>query len=372
MAMRLNLDGLNRGLRGWLWLPMVLGLAGGGAPRARAAEGDPPRQRAERLHYDEQTGAWIRTPSPIPGTEDGDLDIARQHMAREEYEEALDAVKDWIDAYGPDSPRYPEALYLKSSAHLELKDYRSAHDGYQALLNDFPGSPYAEEALAADFRVAEQYLAGKRRRAWKGLIRVKDRDAGIKILDDIILNYPDTSLAELAQRTKADYYYSRGEFEIAEDEYAAFSREYPRSRFTPYALLQSARAALASFPGVQFDDAGLVEARERFTQFMQLYPVPAQDLDVPVILEEIAARRAEKTLEIGKFYEKTAQFTVTEKERRTSAARYYYRMTTQRWPDTPAAAEASGRLAALGEPVDFGVEDEQMTPPAPADTEQGG
>ncbi|MBI4579076.1 MAG: outer membrane protein assembly factor BamD [Planctomycetes bacterium] len=319
----------------------------------------PPTRRAERLTFDEKTHSWIRTGPPVPGTEDGDLDIVRQEMAREDHKAALKAVKSWIKKYGALAPRYPEALHLKATAELASGDYRAAHDDFQALLTTYSGSPYAEDALESDFRVAEQYLAGKRRRAWGGLLRIKDREGGVKILDDIVANYPDTPLAELAQRAKADYYYARGEFELAEDEYATFAKNYPRSRFHPYALLQSAQSALNSFPGVKFDDAGLVEAQERFTQFMRAYPASAQDLDVPVILDTIAARRADKTLEIGKFYQKT---------QKTNAACYYYRQTVQRWPDTAAAAEARGRLAALGQPMESPAAMSQARLPV----EQGG
>ena len=314
---------------------------------ARAAElGDgrpmPPIRHAERLTYDPKTDQWVRTAEPIPGTEDGDLDIARQEFARADYKAALKQVKQWIKTYGRSSARYPEALFLQASAQLELGDYRAARDTYEVLLNDFPGSPYAEPSLSGVFRIGEQYLAGKRRKAWKGLLRVRDREAGVKIMDDLVTTYPDTPLAEAAQRTKADYYYARGEFESAEEEYATFARQYPRSRWHPLALLQSARSALASFPGVKFDDAALVEAQERFGQFQKLYPGQAGDLEVPVILEQIAVRRADKTFEIARFYEKTGH---------PGAARYYYRATVKRWPDTPAAAQASGQLASLGEPV---------------------
>lgn len=302
----------------------------------------PPKQRAERLTLDEKTGTWISTPAPAPGTAEGDLAIVRQLLARQDYKEALKAAKTWIKTYGTESDLYPAALYLRGTAYMETGDFRGAHEDFQAILNEYAGSEYAEDALQGDFRVAEQYIAGKRRKAWGGLLWIKDRDGGVKILDDVVLNYPDTPLAELAQRAKADYYYARGEFELAEDEYAAFARDFPRSRFHPYALLQSARAALASFPGVKFDDAGLVEAQERFTQFQSAYPAAAEELDVPVLLDEISARRAEKTLEIGKFYQKTKHHT---------AAAYYYRQTVKRWPETPAAAEAAGRLAGLGVPL---------------------
>ncbi len=304
-----------------------------------AAVEAPPKRHAERLTYDPKTG-WTESPDPVPGTEDGDLDIARQWLAREEYDESLDIVEGWIKTYGPDSDRYPEALYLEGTANLGDGDYRDAHDAYQALLNDYPGSEYAEPALSAEFRIAEQYLAGQRRKAWGGLLRIKDREKGIEIMDDIIVNYPDTALAEYAQLAKAEYYYVRGEHELAEDEYATFAREYPRSRYHSRALYQSAQSALASFPGVKFDDAGLVEAQERFDQFRQAYPALAQQLNVDADLDDIASKRADKTLDIGKFYQKTDQ---------PGAARYYYRAVVVNWPDTAAAAEAQSLLAKLGE-----------------------
>ncbi len=320
-------------------------------------------ERGERLTFDPQTEQWLQAAEPVPGTPDGDLDLARRLVAQERYAEALKALEDWIRTYGAQPDRYPEALYLKASCLLETGEYRAAHDAYSALLNDFPGSIYAERALSGEFRVAEQYLAGRRKKVWGGLLRFKNRDGGVEILDDMIVNYADTPLAEKAQRAKADYYFSRGEFELAEDEYAVFTRDYPRSRWHPYALLQSARAALASFPGVRFDDAPLLEAQERFAEFLRTYPDQARELDVPVLLDEIANRRAEKTLEIARFYDKTGQI---------NAARYYYRQTAARWPDSPAALQARSRLEALGGTVEQPVDATAAAPGAQAGPPAGG
>jgi outer membrane assembly lipoprotein YfiO len=319
-------------------LTAAMGLVVATPVGARAAD-EPERPMVETWQIDPETGEWRELPRPVSGTEDGDLDLARQAIAREEYKDARKQLDRWIKAYGAASARYPEALYLFGTAQLELGDYRAAHDAYQALLNDFPGSAYAERALAGDFRIAEQYLAGKRRKAWKGLLRVRDRDAGIEILDDIATNFADTEMAELALVTKADYYYARGEFTEAEFEYARLAREYPRSRYEPYALLRSAASALASFPGVKFDDAGLVEAEERFIQFQQRYPKMAEARQVPVVLESIRAKRAQKEYETARFYERT---------HKRKAAAFYYRSTVQNYPGTTWAAQAEAKLAAWG------------------------
>ncbi len=346
----------------WSWLPVVAWVGLSVASKSFGDTPVPPKGYAEQHTYDEKTRQWVRTPDPIPGTEDGDLDIARQWMALEDYKTASGILKGWLKSYGPESLRYPEALYLRATAYLERGRYRAAHDTYQSLLNDFPGSDYAERALWGQFRVAEQYLAGKRRRAWGGLLRIRDYDGGIEIMDDLVVNYSDTPLAELAQMAKADYYFARGEFELAEDEYATFAREYPLSRWHPRALLRSAQAALASFPGIKFDDAGLIEANERFRQFRRSYPAAAEEHGVTVVLDQIAATRADKTYDIARFYEKTGQ---------PKAARFYYRAIVRNWPDTPAAAQANGRLAALGDPTAFPQPDEPEVP-ASGSPEQGG
>jgi outer membrane assembly lipoprotein YfiO len=325
------------------WL-VVLTLGMMVLPRAVRAAGTPvpPKRHAEELVFDEKTGQWRQIVEPVPGTEDGDLDIARQWLSRGEYKTVLKIVKAWMSTYGTSAPRYPEALYLKGTAYLERGLYKESHEAYQALLNDFPASPYAEDALSGDFRVAEQYLAGKRKRVWGGLLWFRDREGGVTILDEIIANYSDTPLAEMAQMAKAEYYYGRGDFELAESEYATFARNYPRSRWHGRALLMSARSALARFPGVKFDDAALIEAQERFQQFQREYPAMAEQQGTATTLKEIASTRADKTLDIGKFYQKTGH---------PQAAKFYYREITIRWPGTPASIEARRRLTALGEPA---------------------
>lgn len=309
------------------------------APWPAAAEPVRKDRFVETWTFDPKTGAWIEQPPPEPGTENGDLDLARQALAREEYKNAAQLAQAWIKTYGGSAERYPEALYVSATAQFELGDYRAAHDAYKALLNDFPGSTYAEQALSAEFRLAEQYLAGQKRKAWGGLLRIRDYDEGIKIMDDIIANHSGTELAELAIKTKADYYYTQGDFELAQDEYARLARDYSRGRYEPYALLRSAESALASFAGVKFDDAGLIEAEERFRQFDQRYPQIAEAKQVPVILDQIRTTRAQKEYETASFYERT---------HKKSAAVFYYHSTIKNWPGTTWSAQAEARLAKLG------------------------
>ena len=82
----------------------------------------PPKEHAERLTFDPKTEQWTVMATPAPGTENGDLDLARQAMARADYGHALEMVKAWIKKYGTAAARHPEALYVQATAELELSD----------------------------------------------------------------------------------------------------------------------------------------------------------------------------------------------------------------------------------------------------------
>jgi hypothetical protein len=123
-----------------------------------------------------------------------------------------------------------------------------------------------------------------------------------------------------------------------------------------YAQRRSADAALASWGGIEFDDAGLIEAEERFSRYLAQYPGLAEQEGIGQILQQIRGQRAAKEYSIGWYYEKT---------KHPKAAIFYYRSTSENWPDTVAAAQARERLGRLGFPEEPGPE----TEPVPSETE---
>src|SRR5262249_61010027 len=59
----------------------------------------PPPHRAERREFDPNSDEWIRIAAPVPGTEEGDLQLARAHLARQEFSAARSAFKQWRKKY---------------------------------------------------------------------------------------------------------------------------------------------------------------------------------------------------------------------------------------------------------------------------------
>ena len=63
------------------------------------------------------------------------------------------------------------------------------------------------------------------------------------------------------------------------------------------ALRRSAESTLATFGGVEYDEAALMESEERYRDYASRYPAAADRIEVGRILDGIQQKRAEKTAE---------------------------------------------------------------------------
>lgn len=298
--------------------------------------------RLRTLKFDSQKKDWVEQAQPLPGTPEGDLLAIRRLNSNEQFSAALRGVKGFVSRHGTSDGLYPEVLLAQAEALIGRKQFDEAHALLQRFLDQYGGMAITVDALRLEFIVAEAYLGGVKRKVW-GIFPVSAVDEGHKILDGIIADYPDTKLAELAQKAKADRLFAAGDHDLAELEYARMLREFAQSRYQEYALRRAADAALASFAGVEYDEAALIEAQERYEDFRVRFGSTADREQVSVILESIRQSRAEKEFRIGVYYERTDHL---------SSAVFYYQLVLKEWPDTIAAVKAASRLEMLGAPLE--------------------
>lgn len=315
------------------------------------------QQRGTRtLTYDRDRRELVEVPPPPAGTPEGELHAIRRMIADEAFSEALDATKAFEKRYSQDDAYFPAVMIARAEALIGRRDFDKAHKLLQEFLNRFAGLDLTSEALRLEVIIAETYLTGVKRK-FLGLRILDSEDTAFEILDDVSVGYPNESIAPLAIRIKADYLFRTGEHALAELEYARLIREYPRHRYHQPALKRSAEAALASFRGIPYDEAALIEAGERFHDYRLRYPSAADRDNVALILQNIAAFRAEKEYAIASYYERT---------RHLSSAVFYYQSIVRNWPDSIAAGKARLRLAVLGV-GEVAVPDAPAAEPADAD-----
>ncbi len=316
-------------------MPVVLALAAAVPSVCGANDGEP---RTRTLTYDAEKREWVEIPPPPPGTAAGDLHLIRAQIQSKEYRRALSAIKKHIKTYGEDDPVYPEVLLAKADGLIGRKAYDKAHDVLQAFLNEYGGMAVTSEALRLEFIIAETYLTGVKRK-FLGMRLLSGEEEAYRILDEISIDHPESSLAEAAIKTKGDYLFKKGDHLLAELEYTRLIQEYPRSRYHQYALRRTAESALASHGGVDYDEAALIEAEERYREYRSRYTGAADREGVGLILTGIREQRAEKEFSIGRYYERTNH---------PGTAVFHYRTVRSQWPDTRAGTNATARLELLG------------------------
>jgi tetratricopeptide (TPR) repeat protein len=290
----------------------------------------------ERQVLDPQTDRWVDA-APVPeGVPEDPLDRARALLAQSKPTEARRILRKWVKE-NPDDERYYEGVYLLGESYYQSRDFWKAVQQYQNVAENASGELF-QLAQARCLDVGRAFLAGQKRILW-GIFRLPAWDDGVEILDRVWQREPGSRIGELALKYKGDFRFARGDMDLAQDEYAGLVEQYPSGRYVQYAMLRTAEAAEAAFPGIKFDDRPLLEADQSYRQFQNTFPGYAERERIGARLEGIRQQRAEKDLDIARWYERT---------RRPDAAQYYYRRILRDWPGTLAEAEARSRLRALG------------------------
>lgn len=301
-----------------------------------------PPPRARTLEYNPAQKSWVEQTPPTPGTPQGDLYAARTLVRHGKYRKALSSLKSFVKKYGEAHALYGESTLVQAQALVGMKKYDAADRVVETFLAQTPKGPLTGEALRLQFVIAENFLHGAKRRKWR-IFWISGEEHGLELLDEIWTGYPDQRVAELAIKTKADFLFERGDHALAELEYARLLRDYPQSRYRQFALARTAEAALASFGGVDYDEAALIESQERYHDYQSAYRGSAAREGVDQILETIREMRAEKNLRIGRYYERTDH---------ADSAIFYYRGVRRDFPNTLASARAADRLSLLGAPIE--------------------
>jgi outer membrane protein assembly factor BamD (BamD/ComL family) len=293
-------------------------------------------QYREREVLDPETDQWVAPPAAEDVAPVGALGEARRLLAEGRPGKARKLLARWTED-NPDHERYFEGLYLLGEAEFERGHYYQAYENYELVAENTAGELFYK-TLRREMDVARAFLSGEKRIVWK-FMRLPAYDDGIEILDRVWERVPGTRLGEEALKLKADYFFEVGDMDLAQDEYVHLAREYPHGRYVQLAMLRGAEAAAAAFPGIRFDDRALLDAQVRYRQVQTSFPPYAQRERVADRLEGIRQQRAEKDLDIARWYERTG---------RAGAAEFYYRLILKERPDTLAASEAQRRLRALG------------------------
>ena len=162
------------------------------------------------------------------------------------WEKALTAYRRVFDNY-PDSPYADDALFAIASRIDIQEQPDTAFALYRRLIQNYPDSDHAPEALNA---------------IGVTLFQREQYERALVLFDDLINNYPNSPLIEKATLSHAICQYKRAKFDEALQELVAFSEKFPASEQL---------AAPIFYAGmIQYDKQMYDEARVQFQNIVDL------------------------------------------------------------------------------------------------------
>jgi outer membrane assembly lipoprotein YfiO len=234
-------------------------------------------------------------------------------------------------------PAREEAMNLAGQAYMDQGEYWAAYQRFEDQVAAYPNGAFFDRALDREYKIADAFLKGKKRRAMK-ILMLSAKDEGIDILLRISTHSPNSELGQKSLIRVADYHFNNGDYKDAINTYEDFEKQYPKSPRRAYAMLQTAKAYVNSYKGIMWDDTPLVDAKRKYEIFAAAYPKMAKSENVPETLKQIYEIRAHKVYNTAEFYKRV---------HRTDAALYYYQKTVDEFPNTQWAETAKEMLSAM-------------------------
>lgn len=306
-------------------------------------------------------GRWqqVNTPKAAPVT-DETLDRIEEMLQNKQGQAAKRIAVAWLRTHKA-SPIRDRGIYLLGQANFQYGDRISAFYNFDEVLDYYPDSRYFYPSLERQYEIADQYLKGYKRR-FLGLPLMDANTEATEMLYRIQQRAPGSPLAEKALLRVADFYYSRAEYDLAGDAYAAYIRSYPRSPLIPRVRLRQAFSALAQFRGIRFDSTPVIDARQQLLDLARAHPQLAEEENVAALIERIDTALAQKLLVTADFYRRT---------HKPVASAYYYRYLMRQYPDSPEAQQASALIKRLP-PQALQAPEPEVVPPTTIPAKENG
>lgn len=297
---------------------------------------------AQPTHELDETGSFVQLAEPDPTTPEGQVQLIRRTLVSGDASKAEKQAGAWIEA-NPGSPYLVEATLLKADAIAAQGDFYRSLEDYELVILLYPGTEQYRTAIEREYDIAKLFVGGLYRKGrWFGFRLFEADDTGIELLIRVQERLPGSTLGEKASIDIGDYYFDKGDMEMASEAYDLFLLNYPTSRQREWAMLRLIQASLARYKGPEFDPSGLTDAAQRLREYQRDYPAAAEKIGADALMVRINESLAKKKLVTAQWYEARGQ------ER---GAITMYRNVVEEYPASAAAQEALKELNDRGVPV---------------------
>ncbi|MFH1338305.1 MAG: outer membrane protein assembly factor BamD [Candidatus Omnitrophota bacterium] len=282
-----------------------------------------------------KSGRWVNPKYAVRPTPTEQLDYALKFYEEDKLKEAENEFRKLIKQY-PKSTEAAEAQYYLGAIEEKNGKLYDAYLAYQKVIDKYPFSSRVNEIIEKQFRIAEKFMQGQKRKALGITLPVEN--PAIEIFRKVVENSTYGPLAAEAQYKLGLILKSQGRYFEAEEEFNKVVANYPKSEWVEPAKFQIAvcRASIATGP--DYDQEATREAKEKFKEFVLSNPDAELSRQAEENIQELREREAQSYYDTAVFYEKQKAY---------KAAKIYYNTIIQNYPKSTWAAKAFSKLEAL-------------------------
>lgn len=284
-----------------------------------------------------KTGKWINPKTMPKDNPKEQFAYAKSFYDDKKYEEAKREFHKLLKAY-PKSNEAAESQYYLGLSEDEQGKLYEAFQAYQMVIDKYPFSERIGEIVEREYKIAEKFMAGEKRKALGVTLPVEN--PAIEIFGKVVENSTYGPLAPGAQYKLGLVLKGLLRYYEAEEEFNKVISRYPDSEWSAAAKFQIASCRASLSKGAAYDQGAAEEAKERFEVFVKEHPDAVLSFDAEKNISQIREKEAEASYNIARFYEKQLAF---------DSAKIYYNDIVNNYAESPWASQAVARLQIMEE-----------------------
>ena len=285
--------------------------------------------------WNPKNGKWINPKYSVKPTPKEQLVYAQAVFSTKNYKNAREEFKRLVQFF-PKSVEAAEAQFYLGLCDEAEDNYYQAYLDYQRMIEMYPFSERIQEAVGKQYKIADEFMSGKKRKAMGVILPVEN--PAIEIYKKVVDNSPYVQLAASAQYKLGLVLKGAGRYFEAEDEFNKVITTYPDSEWVSASKFQIASCKASVSKSPDYDQESTREAKAKFEEFVKEHPDAELSKEAIENLKGLEEKEAQSDFEIGSFYEK---------RKIPESAKIYYNEVIGKFPKSAWAAKAQERLGLM-------------------------
>jgi outer membrane protein assembly factor BamD len=249
---------------------------------------------------------------------------------------AIRAYKTLVRKYSRDALA-AGAAFRGAVLYEQVRSYLEAANTYRLVVTNYPTSPHFNEAIEAQFRIGEMYLAGKKMKLL-GIPFATSMDRAVEIFAAVIRTAPYGKYTARAQFDIGLAREKQGANDAALQAYAAVVDKFPNDPVAVDAQYQIGYIwFMASRSGTK-DIAATNNARTAFQDFLFRYPNSEKSAQARSNLQHLEHKATSTSFDVARYYDKQKAY---------RAAVIYYNEVIRQQPGSAESEKAKKRIDQL-------------------------